>query len=292
LLLAAATCFALYIAYTSVTSYEADNLWISAAEKARWESERPRFRVNEDVLYGQPRLLDEHIAALAPGKAGQPEIFFLGVAGYDQRVFLNEIRMARTLFADRFGTDGHALLLANNKGAASELPFANRESLSRALAGIARRMNPEDMLFLFMTSHGSQEHGFSLSLWPMDFTDIAPATLRELLEASGIERRIVVVSGCYAGQFIPALENDDSLVITASAADRSSFGCGADDEFTDFGRAYFVEALRETRSFTEAFRLAADRIAQREKDEERTPSLPQMARGKNYRDGLEQEDGE
>jgi hypothetical protein len=88
-LLAAATGFAFYIAYAAANSYEVNNLWISSAEKTRWESERPRFKVDEDVLYGQPRLLDEHIAALAPGKAGQPEIFFLGVAGYDQQVFLN-----------------------------------------------------------------------------------------------------------------------------------------------------------------------------------------------------------
>jgi hypothetical protein len=284
LLLATATYFALYIACATTDSYEANNLWVSSAEKASRENRPPRFRVDEDVLYGQPRLLDEHIAALAPGKAGQPETFFLGVAGYDQQVFLNEIRMARTLFADRFGTEGHALLLANNSGTAGELPFANRESLRRALAGLARRMNPEDVLFLFMTSHGSQERGFSLTLWPLNFTDIAPETLRELLDASGIERRIIVVSGCYSGQFIPALENDDSLVITASSADRTSFGCSDDDEFTDFGRAYFLEALHETHSFTEAFRLAADRIAQREKEQGRTPSLPQMAQGKNYRD--------
>jgi hypothetical protein len=197
--------------------------------------------------------------------------------------------MARTLFADRFGTEGHALLLANNEGTANELPFANRESLRRALSGIARRMNPEDTLFLFMTSHGSQKHGFSLSLWPLSFTDIAPETLRELLDAAGIERRVIVVSGCYSGQFIPALQNDDSLVITASSADRNSFGCSDNNEFTDFGRAYFLEALNETRSFTEAFRLATERIAQREKEQERTPSLPQMARGKNHRDVPEQE---
>ncbi|MDR2113047.1 MAG: peptidase C13 family protein, partial [Candidatus Accumulibacter sp.] len=54
--------------------------------------------------------------------------------------------------------------------------------------------------------------------------------------------------------------------------------------FTDFGRAYFHEALRETRSFTEAFRLTAGRVAQSEEQQGRTPSRPQMARGKNYRE--------
>ncbi|MDR1164174.1 MAG: C13 family peptidase, partial [Candidatus Accumulibacter sp.] len=285
--------FALYLACVAAFSYETRNLWTSSAEKARWAARRqnrpPRVNLDEDTLFTQPRLLDESIAAIAPGTPGRPEIFFLGVAGYTQQVFLNEIRMAQTLLIERFGAQGRTLLLANNVKTAKEIPFANRESLRRALSGIARRMNPEDTLFLFMTSHGSRESGFSLLLQPLNLTDISPETLRELLDASGIKRRVVVVSGCYSGQFIPALQNDDSLVITASSADRTSFGCGDDSEFTDFGRAYFIEALNETRSFTEAFRLAAERIAQREKQEERTPSLPQIARGKNYREVAEQE---
>jgi hypothetical protein len=283
--------FAFYLAWTAAFSYETRNLWTSSAEKARWaarrESRPPRLNLDEDTLFTQPRLLDESIAAVAPGTPGHPEIFFLGVAGYTQQVFLNEIRMAQTLFVERFGAQGRTLLLANNVKTAKEIPFAHRETLRRALSGIARRMNPEDTLFLFMSSHGSRESGFSLVLRPLNLTDISPEMLRELLDASGIKRRVVVVSGCYSGQFIPALQNDDSLVITASSADRTSFGCGDDSEFTDFGRAYFIEALNETRSFTEAFRLAAERIATREKEEERTPSLPQIARGKNYRDVAE-----
>jgi hypothetical protein len=289
LLFVFATYFVCCIAYDATfNSYDVDNLWESSAEKAKWEN-RPSFKIDEGVFYDQPRLLDEQIAMLSPGEAGKPEIFFLGVAGSNQQVFLNEIRMAQTLFADRFDTQDHALLLANNAGAARELPFANRETLRRALSGIAHRMNPEDTLFLFMTSHGSQERGFSLSLWPLEFTDIVPQTLRELLDTSGIQQRIIVVSSCYSGQFIPALENDDSLVITASAADRNSFGCSDDNEFTDFGRAYFHEALRETRSFTEAFRIASARIAQSEERQGRKPSLPQMAQGKNYQDMSEPE---
>jgi hypothetical protein len=51
---------------------------------------------------------------------------------------------------------------------------------------------------------------------------------------------------------------------------------------TDFGRAYFAEALKQTKSFTAAFELARKHIAQREQAAGLTPSQPQMALGKNF----------
>jgi hypothetical protein len=68
-------------------------------------------------------------------------------------------------------------------------------------------------------------------------------------------------------------------VITAAAADRSSFGCGEEDELTEFGRAYFDEALRQTRSLEAAFHLAAARLAAKEEASGLQPSLPQIAGG-------------
>jgi hypothetical protein len=93
---------------------------------------------------------------------------------------------------------------------------------------------------------------------------------------------VIVVSACYSGSFIPALQDDNTLVITASRADRNSFGCDARNSMTDFGRAYFSEALKQTMSFTAAFNLASTRIAAREKAEGLTPSQPQMSLGKNF----------
>jgi hypothetical protein len=102
------------------------------------------------------------------------------------------------------------------------------------------------------------------------------------LAATPIKWKVIVVSACYSGSFIPALRDDNTLVITASSADRNSFGCDARNSMTDFGRAYFVEALKQTKSFTAAFELARTRIAAREKAEGLTPSQPQMALGKAF----------
>ena len=180
------------------------------------------------------------------------------------------------------------MILVNNPATAHRFPFANHESLSRALSRIGKQMNAEeDLLFLFLTSHGLANHRFSIKLSPFGFSDITPQMLAKALDDAGIKRRVVVVSACYSGGFIPALANDHTLVITAASADRNSFGCNDTNDLTDFGRAYFEEALLETRSFTEAFERAKAIISAREMTDGSTPSNPQIAGGESLRDQLE-----
>jgi hypothetical protein len=264
-------------------------LWFAAVEEDGDEAKRPRVELSEEILYGQPRLLEESLQAVRPGRPGLAEIFFLGVGGYGwQDVFLRETRSVEQLFDERFDTRGHSLILVNNPATLRELPTANLESLRRALRRMGEQMNgEEDLLFLFLTSHGSREPRFSLSLWPFEFTDLAPDMLRQALDEAGIRRRVVVISSCYSGGFLPALQDEYTLVISAAAADRNSFGCADGNEFTDFGRAYFDEALRRTRSFTEAFAIANARITAREKSEGRTESRPQMQGGAGLKAQLE-----
>jgi hypothetical protein len=137
----------------------------------------------------------------------------------------------------------------------------------------------EDVLVLFLTSHGSESHRFSLELWPLRFKELDPAALRALLDASGIRNRVVIVSACYSGGFIAPLKDEHTAVITASAADRNSFGCSNEAQWTYFGKAYFDEALRGTYSFTQAFENAKPVIAARERADGYDPSDPQMAVG-------------
>ena len=97
-----------------------------------------------------------------------------------------------------------------------------------------------------------------------------------MLQDAGVKWRVIVVSACYSGGFIEPLRDDNTIVITASSAERSSFGCEAGRDFTYFGEAYFRDALARTKSFTRAFELARSIISEREAKEKLEPSLPQM----------------
>jgi hypothetical protein len=209
------------------------------------------------------------------------DVYFVGVGGYaSQDVFLREVRSAERLFEERFDAAGRTVTLINNPKTAAEVPLASVTALERALDRVGAVMDRnEDVLFLFLTSHGSRDHRFSLESWPLRLNQLDPARLKSLLDASGIKWKVVVVSACYSGGFADSLKDETTLVITAAAHDRNSFGCSNEADFTYFGKAYFDEALRQTHSFVEAFERAAAAIEKRETAEQKTPSLPQIRAG-------------
>ncbi len=113
---------------------------------------------------------------------------------------------------------------------------------------------------------------------PLDRVD--PADLRAALDDSGIQWRVVVISACFSGGFLDALRDPRTLVITASRADRPSFGCGVASDITWFGQAFLAEALNETLDFSTAFDIALDAVRQREDAQDEPPSHPQIDMGK------------
>ena len=240
---------------------------------------------HEAMLYQQPRLLDGKLNTLQAQRPHVSDLYFVGFAGYGwQDVFMKEMNTVRALFDSRFDTRGRSLVLINNAQTQATAPIATTTALQTALSYVGGVIDPEeDVLFLFVTSHGSDKPAYlSVDNSGLQLTQLTPARLKAALAATPIKWKVIVVSACYSGSFIPALQDDNSLVITASRADRNSFGCDSRNSMTDFGRAYFSEALKQTRSFTAAFELARTRIAAREKAEGLTPSQPQMALGKNF----------
>lgn len=243
---------------------------------------------NEDLFYSQQKLLDQELASLQPERKGVTDVFFIGMAGYaDQDVFMREVDSVARLFRERFDADGHIIRLVNNNKTLASLPIASTSSLKAALNRVAQVMNKdEDVLFLFLTSHGSASHQLAIELSPLNLNQLDPLYLRKLLDDSGIKNRVVVVSACYSGGFINALKDEHTLVISAAAPNKTSFGCSNENNWTYFDDAYFNHALRKTRSFVEAFNLAKPQIAAREQQEKFDPSDPQMALGAAMRDKL------
>lgn len=245
------------------------------------EASRPEPLVAEAVFAQQPALLQQALAPIRRGVAGRPELYFVAFGPYgSQEVFRREVEYSERLFRERFGAAGRTLTLANHRSSVGRLPLATVTNLGQALREIGTRMNrEEDILFLFLTSHGSQDARLSVELEDLSFLELSADTLARLLRESGIRWRVLVVSGCYSGSFIDQLKDEHTLLITAARADRVSFGCTDGNEFTEFGRAYFEQALNRSTSFTEAFAIAQERIHERETLAEETPSEPQIVVG-------------
>ncbi|MCB1926138.1 MAG: hypothetical protein KDJ27_20795, partial [Gammaproteobacteria bacterium] len=231
----------------------------------------------EELYYRQYDMVQDRLASMREHSIDSTDLYLLAFAGYGtENVFLNEVEYVKALFDERYGTRDRSMILANNLQSLDAHPAANLNNLRHALHGVAGKMDLEqDVMFLFLTSHGSVKHGLAVELGPMKFNDISNKDLRNALDESGIKWRVIVVSSCYSGGFVDTLKNPQTLIITAAAHDRTSFGCGRGSQFTDFGTAYFKQALVEQSDFIRGFDIAADHIESKESASGSEHSLPQ-----------------
>ncbi|MCL5801535.1 MAG: C13 family peptidase [Gammaproteobacteria bacterium] len=253
------------------------DFWL--ADRDETSTSAPRKWVNaEQVFYRQPDLIAKMKAKLLPERPGISDLYFVGMGSYAlQDVFMKEVQYIRRQFDERFDTRDRSIALINNEKTARDTPLASSSNLSLVLDHLGSIMRTDDdILFLFITSHGSEKHELSTDFWPLMLNPITPRDLSERLDRAGIKWRIIVISACYSGGFIEPLQNDYSLIITAARADKTSFGCSNENDFTYFGEAYFKDQLSKQFSFIEAFRQASQAIAEREKKEGIEASYPQM----------------
>jgi hypothetical protein len=250
------------------------DVWLAPED----DEELPSGLQEERLFHLQGQLIERELGAIEPGRPGFAELYFVGFApDASQEVFVKEMRFAKELFDSRYGTAGRSIGLASSHDALDQFPIGSTTNLSRALGRVGQVMNSEeDVLFLFITAHGDPEHRLSASQPPLELASLTPTALARMLQDSGVKWRVIVVSACYAGGFIEPLRDENTIVIAAAAAERTSFGCEAGRDFTYFGEAYFRDALAQTRSFTDAFEAAKDIIAKKESAANLVPSLPQM----------------
>lgn len=252
----------------------------NAESKSEGDSEpTPGFDA-EAVMYDQPALLDAALAKIAPQTPGKIDLYVVAFAGdAEEDVFRNEAEYAEQLFGQRFDAAGHVLVLENNAATVATRPLASWSNLHRALDAIAGKMDPaEDILLLYLSSHGSEDHQLLVDLDPLPLNQIEPDDLVDALKTSpGVRWKIVVVNACYSGGFIEALRDDSTMVMTSARADRTSFGCGADSDLTYFGKAFLVEALNRTTSLRDAFDIAKTSVAAWEESDKEEHSEPQIA---------------
>jgi hypothetical protein len=192
-----------------------------------------------------------------------------------QSVFESEAKGAADIVAHQL--DASAVVVRSNTKRRGDVTIA---SIENELQSAAKAMDREnDVLFLILTSHGSQA-GVAVQAGRREET-LSPAALAEMLGRTGVQHRVVIVSACYSGVFVGPLSSANTLVITAADSDHSSFGCQDKVRWTYFGDALFNRALRHTADLRSAFVTARKFISAREKHDGLVPSNPQIAGGKN-----------
>jgi hypothetical protein len=255
---------------------QADCAAMQAAACEAKSKKKEKGRAKEDAGSQQQReLLQAAVAALAPQRKGVTDLYTIGVAGWaDQDVFYKELDGAFAALGKALPTSNRTLRLVNHPST-SQLPLATRANLAAAVQEVGKVMDRnEDVLILFMTSHGSRD-GFALQLPWARPVPLPPADVASILTSAGIKNRVLIVSACYSGIFVKPVANDNTIVITAADATHPSFGCAPGRDWTYFGDAYFNRSLQPGVDFRNAFANAKNLISGWELMDNLQPSNPQ-----------------
>lgn len=230
----------------------------------------------------EQRRIDRALAGLQPQRKGVVDAYVVSIALDSDPVFSREAREAARVLSRRYDAAGRTIVLAGSDGSGeSTLPRGSPDTLSIALARVAELMDPkEDVLILYTTSHGAPM-GIVYNDGDSGYGMISPTRLWTMLGQLNIDRRMVLVSACFSGVFVPLLSGDQSVIITASSADRTSFGCQADSDWTFFGDALINHALRKPQGIAAAGAETQRLITEWEGRGNLTPSQPQVSIGAN-----------
>ena len=226
------------------------------------------------------RRITAALEALKPQRPGTVDAYVVVVALDGDPVFSREAREAGRVLASRFDAAGRTIVLANDEGQAKADAPGSPHTLALALARVAELMDRnEDVLVLYSTSHGVPDEGLVYKDLRRGAGIITPTRLAALLGPLGFRNRMLILQACFSGQFVPALRATGTVVVTAAAEDRSSFGCQAGNDWTLFGDALINHALRQPLPFDLQLRRATALIAAAEEKADLPASNPQISLG-------------
>ncbi|MFN3580728.1 MAG: C13 family peptidase [Pseudomonas sp.] len=253
--------------------------------------EQPALLTEKILVEDRQRLLAQ-IDSLQAERPGVTDTYFLAVGGDGtESVFMRDIEVARSGLQSQFDLDGRSIMLLNHRDYET-YPLATRPSIEAALKALDEQMNPdEDLLVIHLVSHGGRDGELLLQQPGIKLPGLSPEAFAEMLEPLQARRKVLVVSACYSGHWLNQLKDSDTLILTSSRDDRTSFGCGDDSEMTWFTKALYQsvglsltepEAMFE--QITQQIRVWEEEIGM----EEERWSYPQFHLGEELRLWLEQ----
>ena len=226
------------------------------------------------------RRLGEALAALAPQRRGVVDAYVLVVGLDSDPVFGREAREAAKVLSRRFDAAGRTLALAGGDGrGGGALPMGSLHAFNLAIARIAELMDPdEDVLVLYSTGHGAP-YGITYHDGDQGYGVLTPVRLAGLLDELRLRNRLLILSACYSGIFVPLLYSETTALFTAASANRTSFGCESDNDWTFFGDAMINRALRKPQPLAAASVEALRLVGEWETAKRYEPSYPQVSIG-------------
>jgi len=206
--------------------------------------------------------LERQLARAAEPAQG-PRYTFLGVAMGDRSpAFYGDIRILDRILSHRYGAAYRSVLLSNREqwDQLRDLPLATSENVQLAVEALRAARRPEDRFIVLFTAHGNR--GELSEEYPAPGRvrrSVPSALLGRWVKALAPNRTWVMISSCYSGSLLPAIEGPAVLAMTAADADHPSLGCGTLDRSTFFVGA-LVRSLDFDQSFDELWAATEERL--------------------------------
>jgi hypothetical protein len=175
--------------------------------------------------------------------------------------------------------DTNAALLQLSNPAPSQKtdwPYATPENVENVLREMGTSMASNDIGLVLLTTHGNINL-LAFNAGNVEYPPITGANLSKWFAPLNSKRVVVIVSACYSGSLINALNHPNRIILTAAARDRTSFGCQ-----TNSTNTFFVEELLRTmtdssKSLESAFETTKLNVERKEAVMKLTPpSNPQV----------------
>lgn len=220
-----------------------------------------------------------------------PRTVFIGAAlDGTEGVFDRDVALLDGLFAREFGRGYRSIRLSNAVLLSGDrsLPLAMPPVLSQISEFLAKTHREGDRYVLLLTTHGVKGH---LALkqpavrreawgWPA-------AQIADSLKALPAQAPVwLIVSACYSGSLIPALQQPQRLVMTAASSERPSFGCGDRSPNTWFVRELH-DALAAGGDWNRVWSATQAQVLAREQAMKFQPSEPQRQIGAGWQQRLD-----
>jgi hypothetical protein len=233
-------------------------------------------------------LMGDAMEALQPQRPGQLDVYMITASLWGDPVFEREATQVESILRPHLGAEGRSITLSAGGQGERRYPAATPNNIAAAIGRVGALIDAsEDLVVIFITTHGSPDGSAAIREHNRLGASLRPAHLSAMLRQANIRNRVVIVSACYSGAFIAPLADDNSIVMTAAAHDRSSFGCQPENDWTFFGDAYFNQVVRNGTGMLEGFNDAKRLIERWEREQNLTPpSNPQIYVGPRAADLL------
>ena len=238
------------------------------------------------ALLGLSTQLDRAESALAKSNPGERTLVFVAAALHSQSTAFQSDALAMENRLAGFGMPMQSIMLSNPpKGQATLFPAATQQNLNEVFTRVGAWSDKYPLtVVVLLSSHGHVDQ-LAIDIAGRAYPPIRSSVLDNWLRRiNPTAPTAVLLSACHSGSFVPALANGTRVLLTASAADRSSFGCSPKSTNSWFIESLLEQGMHPALSWSDSFARTAKRVDAKEKELKLLPSLPQASIPKAWAD--------